>query len=115
MEPTIYFFWWILSGVELVRMRLLSFIQNLLSITPMLHCHELSVSTPPRREQLSSEDDSNSDEDEINDPDFRGAAEERNPYYPNQIELNDLTRDLALTKSNAELLPSRLKQWNFFR
>ncbi|KAL6477291.1 hypothetical protein MHYP_G00131260 [Metynnis hypsauchen] len=33
-------------------------------------------------------------------------------YYPNQKDLNDLIRDLGLTKSNAELLTSRLKQWN---
>ncbi|KAL7868607.1 hypothetical protein SRHO_G00100550 [Serrasalmus rhombeus] len=40
------------------------------------------------------------------------ADEERKPYYPNQKDLNDLIRDLGLTKSNAELLTSRLKQWN---
>ena len=40
------------------------------------------------------------------------AAGERCPYYPNQEDINDLVRDLSLTKSNAELLISRLKQWN---
>ena len=40
------------------------------------------------------------------------AAEEKNPYYPNQKDHNDLIRDLNLTKSYAELLTSRLKQWN---
>ncbi|KAL7849486.1 hypothetical protein SRHO_G00211090 [Serrasalmus rhombeus] len=38
--------------------------------------------------------------------------EERKPYYPNQKDLNDLIKELGLTKSNAELLTSRLKQWN---
>ena len=35
-----------------------------------------------------------------------------NPYYPNQEDINDLIREMALTKSNAELLISRLKQWD---
>ncbi|XP_061431765.1 uncharacterized protein LOC133357688 [Lethenteron reissneri] len=80
------------------------------SIAPVPHCHELPVPTPPEREQLSLEESSKSEseEDVVNlDYNFRGGAEERNPYYP-----NDLIRDLGLTKSNAELLTSRLKQWN---
>lgn len=27
----------------------------------------------------------------------------RNPYYPNQKDINDLTRDLGLTMSNAKM------------
>ena len=38
--------------------------------------------------------------------------DEKTPNFPNQNDMNDLIRDLALTKSNAELLTSRLKQWN---
>ena len=33
-------------------------------------------------------------------------------YYPNQEDTNDLIREMALTKSNVELLISRLKQWD---
>ena len=33
------------------------------------------------------------------------------PYYPNQEDINNLIREMALTKSNAKLL-SRLKQWD---
>lgn len=33
-------------------------------------------------------------------------------YYINQEDINDLIREMALTKSNAELLISRLKQWD---
>jgi hypothetical protein len=33
-------------------------------------------------------------------------------HFPTQHELDDLIRDLGLTKSNAELLASRLKEWN---
>ena len=53
-------------------------------------------------------------EEDIGDPDygFTVAVEERRPYFPNQKDIDDLIRDLGLTKSNAELLTSRLKQWN---
>ncbi|XP_061433007.1 uncharacterized protein LOC133358637 [Lethenteron reissneri] len=79
------------------------------SIAPMPHCHELPIPTPPEREQPSLEE---SDEDVYADDNFRGTAEERNPYYPNQKYLNDFIRDYGLTKSNAKLLTPRLKQWN---
>ena len=42
----------------------------------------------------------------------RRVGNERCPYYPNQEDINDLIREMALTKSNAELLISRLKQWD---
>ena len=40
------------------------------------------------------------------------SRDERCPYYPNQVDINDFIREMALTKSNAELLVSRLKQWD---
>ena len=42
----------------------------------------------------------------------RRLRNKRWPYYPNQEDINDLVREMALTKSNAELLISRLKQWD---
>ncbi|XP_061411305.1 uncharacterized protein LOC133344987 [Lethenteron reissneri] len=84
-------------------------------IAPVPHFHELPVPTPPEREQPSLEESSKSESEEDivdRDDNFRGGAEERHPYNPNQKDLNDLIRDLGLTKSNAELLTSRLKQWN---
>ncbi|KAL7868474.1 hypothetical protein SRHO_G00098580 [Serrasalmus rhombeus] len=83
------------------------------SIAPV-HCPELPVPTPPYRATPPSEESSRSDtQEDVEDHDFSSCAdEERKPYYPNQKDLNDLIRDLGLTKSNAELLTSRLKQWN---
>ena len=80
------------------------------SIAPVPLCSELPVPTLSKREQSSSEENSNPEEDEVLDPDYGSEAEERNPYYPNQKDLNDQIRDLDLTKFNAELLTSRLKQ-----
>ena len=80
------------------------------SIAPVPLCSELPVPTLSKREQSSSEENSNSEEDEVLDPDYGSEAEERNPYYPNQKDLNDQIRDLDLTKFNAELLTSRLNE-----
>ena len=85
------------------------------SIAPVPHCPELPIRTPPKRDQPSSGGSSKSDsKEDIGDPyyGFTDALEERRPYFPNQKDINDLTRDLSLTKSNAEVLTSRLKQWN---
>ena len=74
---------------------------------------ELTIPTPPKKDQPSSEDSSKSDsEQDIGDLDhgFTDAVEESRPYFPNQKDSNDLIRDLGLTKSNAELLTPRPKQ-----
>ena len=34
------------------------------------------------------------------------------PHFPTKKELDDLIHDLGLTKSGAELLASRLNEWN---
>jgi hypothetical protein len=83
------------------------------SIASVPHCPELPIPIPPEREQLSSQESNKleSEEDVVDqDDNFSSGAEERNPYYPNQKDLNDLIRELGLTKSNAKLLTSRLKQ-----
>lgn len=54
----------------------------------------------------------NPEKDDIEDPDFGGTSTE--PYRINQFDLNDLIRDLNLSKNQAELLASRLKGWNLF-
>lgn len=85
------------------------------SIAPVPHSPDLPVPTPPRRHRPSSGDSSKSDsEADTGDMDYDSADEvwDRKPYFPNQKDVNDLIRDLGLTKSNAELLISRLKQWN---
>lgn len=45
------------------------------------------------------------------DPDFIPSTSNE-PHLITQFELNDLVRDLNLSKSQAELLGSRLQQWN---
>ena len=50
-------------------------------------------------------------DDEEMDETFEPRLKSR-PHFPNQRELDDLIRDLGLTKSGAELLASRLNEWN---
>lgn len=59
---------------------------------------------------ISSEDSANSSSQEIEEDFIPRMTLE--PHFPNQSELDDLIRDLGLTKSGAELLSSRLKEWN---
>ena len=42
--------------------------------------------------------------------DLESATQYERPHYPNQSDLSDLIWHLGLTKSNSELLTSRLKK-----
>lgn len=77
------------------------------SINPVKRCPEHPITTPPKRKEPSSEKNSTSEEDI--DPDLRGAAEERNPYYRKQKDFNGLMWDLGFTKSNVELSPQAVE------
>jgi hypothetical protein len=84
------------------------------SSSPVPHSAELPVPTPPANSLPAREDSSETEiEDYCDDACYAGGVRDaRHPYFPNQADLNDLVRDLALSKANAELLTSRLKQWN---
>ena len=74
----------------------------------MPHSDQLPVPIPSRCQDPVSAYESTADEDDITIDDYvlNSNLEEKKPYYPNQKDLNDLIRDLGLTKSNAELLMS---------
>ena len=83
------------------------------SIASVPHSSELPITKPPANK---SQEDLDLLEELGNDSDNEYTASDSDtknePHFPNQEELNDLIRDMGLTKSNAELLTSRLKQWN---
>ena len=79
------------------------------SIAPMLHCEDLPIPEPPMLE-LPSCASTSSEED--TDADFCEASASEEPHFPNQQEMDDLIRDMGLTKENAQLLTSRLKECN---
>jgi len=58
-------------------------------------------------ESLSS---ASASEEEDRNADFDQASTSKEPHFPNQQEMDDLIRSMGLTKENAELLTSRLKE-----
>jgi len=85
------------------------------AIRPVPHLAELPIPTPPVSKQLlSSSDESltDSDEDVDESHDTFEACTSNDPHLISQRELNDLVRDLNLSKQQSELLASRLQQWN---
>ncbi|KAI6647375.1 hypothetical protein LOD99_12371 [Oopsacas minuta] len=85
------------------------------AIRPVPHCSDLPV--PIFTEFLGLYDDEDgANSEEVNDHDcdydvdFQGPSSE--PSLFNQEELNDLIRDLDLSKESFELLASRLKEKN---
>ena len=79
-------------------------------IAPVPHSSELPLPKPPSNKDSAVSKDMEEDSDE----EFNTSHPHRNsePHFPRQQELDDLVRDMGLTKSNAELLTSRLKEWN---
>ena len=84
------------------------------AIRPVLHSADLPVPILPScLPQLKSESSENSENSSCDSDDtFHLSQEATKPHLINHEDLNDLMRDLNLTKSNSELLASRLQQWN---
>ena len=78
------------------------------SIAPVNHGPELPIPQPPTTHAISL----TSSEDDDVDFEVDTQSSSKDPHFPNQNELDDLTRDLVLTKAKAQILSSRLKEWN---
>ena len=76
-------------------------------IAPVNHGPKLPIPQPPTTHTLSST--SSEDDDADFEADIRCSS--KDPHFPNQNELDDLTRDLGLTKAKAEIPSFRLKEW----
>jgi len=75
------------------------------------------VPKPPTNMTLSDIELSDEDVGQANnnmdcDPTFAGASSSNEPYILTQGDLNDIVRNLNLSKKQAELLGSKLKGWN---
>jgi len=69
---------------------------------------------------LSASESSDEDVGQANnnmdcDSTFAGACSSNEPHLLTQGDLNDIVRDLSLSKKQAELLDSGLKGWNLLR
>ena len=87
---------------------------------PVPHSDDPPVPTPPvnkdplpssDEEMPSREDSAESISLEDIESTYLGASGNE-PHWMTQEDLNDLARDLYLSKQQSELLASRLKQWN---
>lgn len=82
------------------------------AIRPVPHDDSLPVPKPPEKWSLDEADEDPAMESSSdNDPDFEPSTSGV-PHLITQSELNDLVRDLALSKAKAELLGSRLQGWH---
>jgi len=90
------------------------------ALRPVSHGEGISIPKPPKEFTINSDDE---DEGELTSGSPEPPASTKphvshsrssapQPHILTQDELNDLVRDLELSKSKAELLESQLKQWN---
>jgi hypothetical protein len=94
---------------------------KIVTIRPVLHTEDLPVPVPPPQYILHSDDEPTENRQKTPQPstsmdvDFTADLQFNEFHRITQEELNDLFRDLNLTKSKAELLDSRLQQWNLLK
>ena len=87
------------------------------AIKPVPHSAELPVPKPPTNMTHSDCESRDEDVGQANnnmdfDPTFAGASSSYEQHLLTQGDLNDIVRDLNLSKKQAELLGCRLKGWN---
>ncbi len=86
---------------------------------PVPHSEDLPVPHPPTH--LTVEDQSEHEaatevpNEQQDDATFETSTSSCEPHLLTQGELNDLVRDLKLSKKQAELLGSRLRGWNLLQ
>lgn len=81
------------------------------AILPVPHSPDLPVPQPPQSEPISSPDTSSA-KSNSNESNFYGSSDTSSEcHLITAAELNDLIRDLQLTKDKSELLASRLQNW----
>ena len=80
------------------------------AIRPIAHSDDIPVPTPPVSlpDSHSTSSDGDSNEDNL----YSQPENSQIRHIMLQVELNDLVRDLRLTKGQSELLASRLQEWN---
>ena len=88
---------------------------------PVPHTEDLPVRVPPQQHILDSDDEPTANREKTPQPsistgaDFTADIQFNELHRITQEELNDLIRDLDLSKSKAELLGSRLQQWKLLK
>jgi hypothetical protein len=95
--------------------------RKIVTIRPVPHTEDLPVPVPPQQYILDSDDEPTENREMTpqtstsTDADFTADLQFNEFHQITQEKLNYLVRDLDLTKSKAELLSSRLQQWNLLK
>ena len=91
------------------------------AIRPVPHTEDLRVPAPLQQDILDSDDEPTETREKTPQPststdaDFTADHQSNEFHRVTQEELNDLIRDIDLPKRKAELLGSRLQQWNLLK
>lgn len=106
-----YFCAFSIKGISDKNRKQIVYPSLLSAIRPVVHSLELPVPVAPA---TISSPDTNSDESSTDDVDtcYEPSDASSAPHMITTGELNDLVRDLQLTKNQSELLASRLQGWN---
>jgi len=87
-------------------------------LKPVLHDAENPVPIPPTDPNTTSDESTVEAErsaETQGDASYEEELDKDKPHFLTQADLNDLVRDLQLSKEKAEVLGSRLKQWNLLQ
>lgn len=86
------------------------------AIRPVPHSDKLPLPTRPAVDEMNvRESDTSEESSSIVDADPEYEESSGLPHFISQPEMNDLVRDLGLSKTKSELLGSRLKGWNLLQ
>jgi hypothetical protein len=95
--------------------------RKIVTTRSVLHTEDLPVPVPPQQYILDSDEEPTENREKTPQPptstdaDFTANLTFNEFHRISQEELNDLVRDLDLRNSKAELLGSRLQQWNLLK
>ena len=86
------------------------------ALRPVNHGEDIPIPKPPTNVDGRYSDSSDENMDNYEDPDdpdpTHTQQHSHDPHLIEQNEQNDLVRDLRLSRAQAELLGSRLQEWN---
>jgi hypothetical protein len=89
--------------------------RKIVTIRPVPHTEDLPVPVPPKQYILDSDDEPIENWEKTPQPSTSTDADFTADLQLNEEELNDLVGDLDLPNGKAELLGSRLQQWNLLK
>lgn len=110
------------KGITKKKRMIIQYLSLSSVIRPVLHSDKLPFPNPPQEYILDSNEDSRNDVSKditqpstSRDPQILSEVSSAESHKISQTELSDLIRDLNLSKKKAELLASRLQQWNLLK